>query len=109
MPFYPAGVERRIENRSEAEKIQPILARIIKQIEENQKELQQTQQHADDLDRQANAASRAGDSRKALMLTQDAIKVRKQAKTIKAAIAELERQHESLLYRARSGSGVEYR
>ena len=109
MPFYPASVETRIENRSEAEKIQPILARVIDQIAAKQKELQQVQQHANDLDKQADAARSAGDTRKAFRLTQDAIEVRNQAKTIKAEIKELERKHENLLYKARSYGDIEYR
>ncbi len=109
MLFYPASVETRIENRSEVEKIQPILARVIDQIAAKQKELQQTQQHANDLDKQADDARKAGDYQKSFRLAQDAIKVRNQEKTIKAEIAELERKHESLLYRARSGNGIEYR
>lgn len=109
MPFYPASVETRIENRSEMEKIGPILARVIDQIAAKQKELQQTQQHADDLDKQADAARSAGDARKSLRLAQDAIEVRNQAKAIKAEIRELERKHENLLFKARSGSGIEHR
>lgn len=109
MPFYPASVETRITNRNEAEKIAPILARVIEQIHEKEKELHEIQAHANDLDKQAEAARAAGEHQKAFRLTQDAIEVRKQAKAIKDEIKKLDEKHASLLNRARSGSGIEYR
>ena len=105
--IYP--YEKRIENRSEAEKIQPILARIVAQIAEKQKKLQQAEKDASDIEAQADAARSAGDYHKSFKLTQAAIEARKQAKTIKAEIKQLDEQHEHLLYRARSLSKIEYR
>ena len=102
--LYPESVETRITNRNQAETIQAILEKILKQLAEKQKELQQTQKRADDLDSQAAAARDAGEYQKAFRLTQDAIQLRNTARDIKKKIKDLDEQHASLLYKARSGN-----
>lgn len=94
--------------KRELEAIQPIIDRVLKQIMEKQAELKDKQAKADEAQKRAQDARAAGDFHTAGRLEMDAIKLRDQVQTIKRKIDDLDKEHEKLLYRARS-CRIEYR
>ena len=92
----------------ELETIGPIIDRIMAEIAAKTEEYQAKQTQANELQAEAKAARSKGAFTAAWNMEQAAQEARDQAQAIKKQIDDLDKEHERLLYRARS-CRIEYR